>query len=209
MIGRVFFHYAAVMCGIDEPQTQTTQAERDLLTRYLPGRKRIVEIGVFEGFTTRVLADHADSDATIYGVDPFFTGRIGVSWGLGIASAHNREHLRSGRLKFVKTLSTDVGTQAPAEVDYVFIDGDHSLDAIRVDWAFWSARLAPNGVIVLHDTLLSNGRTAEFGSHRYFRDHIRHDPRFEIVAQVDSLSVMSKTAASCRDVRATSLDASF
>jgi predicted O-methyltransferase YrrM len=194
MMGRTFLHYARVLAGRELPQTQTTEAERGLLFAHLQGRKRIVEIGVFEGFTTRLLAEHSEPDAIVYGVDPFFTGRVAVSWGLLIARAYNRAHLARGKLRLVRAFSTQVGDAVPATVDYVFIDGDHSLEAIRADWDFWSARVVPGGIIALHDTLIVPG-VPEFGSHRYFRDHIQHDSRFEIVGQVDSLTVLRKSLA--------------
>jgi predicted O-methyltransferase YrrM len=100
--------------------------------------------------------------------------------------------LASGKVKFVRTLSTDVGNEVPSLVDYVFIDGDHSLKGITEDWAFWGSRVAPGGVIALHDTLTTPGHVVEFGSHQYFRSHIQHDQRFQIIAQVDSLSILSK-----------------
>jgi predicted O-methyltransferase YrrM len=190
-MGKVFAHYLRVLFGSELPHTQTTQAERDLLTAHLPGRKRIVEIGVFEGFTTRLLAQHSDPDATVYAVDRFFTGRIGISWGLRIASAYNRKHLATGRLKLVRALSTHVGNHVPPSVDYVFIDADHSLEGITADWAFWSSRLESGGIIALHDTVPTSDR-AIYGSHQYFQSYIQYDPLFEIVAQRDSLSVLAK-----------------
>jgi hypothetical protein len=74
MLGNTFLDYLGVTLGISAPVTQTTSTERQLLTNYLPGKKAIVEVGVFEGFTTRELADASDTDATVYGIDPFFTG---------------------------------------------------------------------------------------------------------------------------------------
>lgn len=192
MIGKSFAHYVAVAIGSELPQTQTTEVERELLTKHLPGRKRIVEIGVYEGFTTRILAEASDPDATIYGVDPFFTGRLGICWGLLIAESYNRKHLASGKLKLVRTLSTEVRDRVPQAVDFVFIDADHSLEGIAADWAFWSARIEPDGIIALHDTLLTpdQPQSAELGSHQYFRSYIQHDPRFETVGQIDSLTVL-------------------
>lgn len=195
MIGKSAMHYVRVVLGLDQPQTQTTPAERDVLSSFLPGAKRIVEVGVFEGFTTRVLAERADRDAVIYGIDPFFTGRLGISWGERIARAFNARALASGRVRFVNKLSTDVDdNDVPPPVDFVFIDGDHSLAGIKADWAFWTERLPPGGVIGLHDTLLTPEKPPGYtlGSIEYFRDHIRHDPGFEIVKQQDSLSVLRK-----------------
>lgn len=194
MIGRTFAHYVSVMCGVGSPQTQTTEAERELLKVHVRGRKRVVEIGVFEGFTTRILAEACDPDSVIYGVDPFFKGRLGLAWGLGIAKSYNRAYLASGKVKFVRTLSTKVGDKVPAEVDFVFIDADHSLRGIAEDWAFWSGRLVAGGIVALHDTILVPGQpaSAELGSHQYFRSHIRSDSRFDLVGQIDSLSVLRK-----------------
>lgn len=194
MIGRSFIHYIRVLSGCDQPQTQTTVAEREILTRYLKGAKRIVEIGVFEGFTTRVLAERADPDAVIYGIDPFFSGRLGLSWGKLIASRYNRRDLAVGRIRLVAKLSTEVAEDVPTPVDLVFIDGDHSLPGISADWAFWRTRVQPGGIIALHDTLVTPEKPPGYslGSIDYFRDHICHDEDFEIVAQQDSLSVMRK-----------------
>ena len=83
MFGKTFSHYLGVLLGSELPQTQTTLAERDLLKKYIPGKKRIVEIGVFEGFTTQVLAEESDPDSTIYGVDPFFRARIQLASATG------------------------------------------------------------------------------------------------------------------------------
>ncbi len=194
MIGKSALHYARVILGIDEPQTQTTSAERELLASFLPGAKRIVEIGVFEGLTTRMLAERSDSDAVIYGIDPFFTGRLGISWGERIARSYNSRHLASGKLRLVPKLSTNVDGEVPTPVDFVFIDGDHSLDGVTKDWAYWTERLKPGGVIAMHDTLLTPEKPPGYtlGSIDYFRNFICHDARFELLCQQDSMSVLKK-----------------
>jgi predicted O-methyltransferase YrrM len=194
LIGHSVLHYARVLAGLDLPQTQTTLAERELLASVLPGAKRVVEIGVFEGFTTRVLAERADADTVVYGIDPFLTGRLGISWGGRIACHYNRRYLASGKIRFIAKFSAEVDGEVPTPVDLVFIDGDHSLPGISADWACWSERVSPGGIIALHDTLLTSGRPEGYtlGSIAYFRDYIRHDPRFDIVRQQDSLSVLRK-----------------
>jgi len=194
LIGKTVRHYLSVRLGLDIPQTQTTEAERVTLKEYLPGKKRIVEIGVFEGFTTRLLAEASDTDATVYGVDPFFSGRVGISWGRKITETYNHTHIKNGKLKLIPTLSTEVGEQVPDKIDYVFIDGDHSLRVFTEDWTYWSVRVRTGGIIALHDTLHGPGQSSEreFGSHKYFRSHIQHDERFDIVDRQDSLSVLKK-----------------
>lgn len=194
MIGKSVLHYARVVAGLDEPQTQTTQAERDLLATYLPGAKRVVEIGVFECRTTRMLTERADADAVVYGIDTFFSGRLGISWGERIARSYNGRHLASGKLRLVAKFSTDVDDDVPTPVDLVFIDGDHSLNGITKDWAYWTDRLKAGGIIALHDTLLTPVKPPAYtlGSIEYFHDHIRHASRFELLRQQDSMSVLRK-----------------
>jgi hypothetical protein len=48
----------------------------------------------------------------------------------------------------------------------------------------------------LHDTLVPpyNPGVAKLGSHKYFVEHIQHDARFEMVEQVDSLSILRRVA---------------
>lgn len=194
MIGRTFLHYLGVLRGTDQPQTQTTFGERELLCSFLHGRQRIVEIGVFEGLTTRQLAECSDEESIIYGVDPFFPGRFGICWGKQIAYHYNRDFLMSGKVRLVCHRSTEVGSEVPPEVDLVFVDGDHTLSGISADWAFWSLRLVSGGLIALHDTVVTPDKPPGYvlGTYTYFRDYIQHDVRFEVVGQRESLSILRK-----------------
>lgn len=197
VIGSTALRFMAIAVGAQQPKTQTTEAERALLKKYLNGKKKVVEIGVFEGFTTKFLTEHSDANTRVWGVDPFFKGRVGISWGYQMSRVFNADAIRSDKLTFVRTFSTDVGDQVPAEVDFVFIDADHSLEGITADWEFWRNRIAPGGIIALHDSLVPahNPRVAEFGSHKYFESHIRFDSDFELVETADSLAVLSRKIA--------------
>lgn len=194
MIGKTVLHYLGVLLGASHPETQTTAAERAAIANRLPGAKVIVEIGVYEGFTTRFLAEHADEDATIYGIDPFLPGRLGVCWSEGIARHAVKDHLRTGRVKLVKTLSTQTGNAIPQSVDFVFVDGDHSLKGITADWTHWRERVRRGGIIALHDSFLTPDKPDGYtlGSIDFFHDHIRHDDAFEMIEQQDSLSILRK-----------------
>ena len=102
--------------------------------------------------------------------------------------------MHSGKIRFVRRRSTAVGEEVPPQVDFVFIDADHSLSGISADWAFWSDRVVGGGVVGLHDTLaVPNERSGRLlGSHIFFRDNIRHDVRFEVVGQRDTLCILRK-----------------
>ena len=38
-----------------------------------------------------------------------------------------------------------------ASVDFLFIDADHSYEAVKADWSQWFPKVKRNGYIALHD----------------------------------------------------------
>jgi predicted O-methyltransferase YrrM len=187
-------HLIKYRLGLDEAQTQTTQYERDCISRYAVGKLRAVEIGVFEGVTTGVIASALPEGAELFGVDPFIAGRAGICWGKSIATKEAYHFKPRCHISFVEEFSHEASLKIDGTFDFVFIDGDHSLQGIIQDWDDWSARVDAGGIIALHDTVVPahNPNVANLGSHRYFLDHIQHDDRFEIIEQVDSLSILRR-----------------
>ena len=194
-IGHTFAHAAKYFLGRDEPHTQTTTRERASLAKHVLGKRRIVEIGVYEGVTTRTLADTLGRDAVLYAVDPFGGGRVGICWNELIARRHAGGHLGLGKVIFVKAKSFEAARQLTGMFDFIFVDGDHSLEGITRDWHDWSPRVVEGGIVALHDTRppAHDPSVADLGSCRYFASHIVADPRFALVEQVDSLSILRRT----------------
>jgi hypothetical protein len=64
--------------GFKEPITQTSEAERDCIARHAVRRKRIAEIGVFQGVTTRRLREVMHPEGVLFAIDPFYKNRLGV-----------------------------------------------------------------------------------------------------------------------------------
>jgi len=193
-MAKAFQHLIKYWLGLDRAQTQTTQAERDCIVRHATGRKRAVEIGVYEGVTTGTIAAALPPDATLFGIDPFIAGRIGICWGKPIARREARRGKPKCKVVFIEEFSPAAAAKIEGTFDFVFIDGDHSLDGITQDWQDWAPRLDEDGIIALHDTVVPahNAGVANLGSHQYFVEHIQHDPEFELIEQVDSLSVLRR-----------------
>jgi predicted O-methyltransferase YrrM len=193
-MGKTIKHLIRYFLGLEAAQSQTTELERAALTRYANGRKRLAEIGVFEGLTTALLARAMAPDGVLNAIDPFFSGRLGICWGAWIARREVEKTCKKSRVRFIEEFSYDALPAVEGPLDFLFVDGDHSLEGIQRDWADWSPKIAAGGIIALHDTRIPahNPRVAELGSHQYFEQHIRHDPRFEIVEQVDSLSILRR-----------------
>ena len=189
-----FIHFLRYLSGLDPAASQTTPAERTVIARHAAGKRALVEIGVFEGLTTGVIGRAMAADGVLYGIDPFIPGRLGICRGKLVAGREIADLRRTRRVVFVRKFSFDALADVPRELDFAFIDGDHSLDAIARDWADWSPRVTAGGIMALHDTLVPphNPGVAALGSCRYYESHIRHDDRFEIVEQVHSLTVLRR-----------------
>ena len=78
-------------------------------------------------------------------------------------------------------------------VSLIFIDGDHSYDGLAGDWFAWKPLVAPGGLVCLHDSRSTAGRDIEHaGSVRATKEIVLKDPDFELVDEVDSLTVVQK-----------------
>lgn len=189
-------HLVLWAIGRRAAETQTTDAERQALVSCAQGRRRVVEIGVWHGVTTRLLRRAMAPDGVLWAVDPFPKGRLGFSMQRIVARSHVRQE-RHGRVRWVRTtgdraaaLYRQSGEPRP---DMVFIDGDHTYDVARADWREWSELIAPGGVIALHDSRSTATRDIErAGSVRVTREMVLRDSRFEVVEEVDSLTVVRR-----------------
>ena len=165
-----------------------------MIARHATGAHCAVEIGVYEGVTTLVIAASMAPDGILYGVDPFLRGSLGISYGKVITErALRREHL-SHKVQLIEKFSYDAAPFVTAPLDFAFIDGDHHYEAIERDWSDWSVKIKLGGLIALHDTQTPahDLGVAGYGSVRYFRETIARDPRFQVVDSADSLNVLRR-----------------
>jgi predicted O-methyltransferase YrrM len=188
---RVLKHYIAWSWGLADAETQTTPAERDCLARHASGRRRLVEIGVWHGVTTRRLRTAMDPDGTLIAVDPFPAGRLGISLQQRIAH-HEVGETVNGRVVWVRKTGADAA-RGHSPVDFVFIDGDHSEQGLLADWNAWSPLIETGGVIALHDSRSSNDRLIDdAGSVKVTNEVVLPDRRFELIDAVDTLTVLRR-----------------
>lgn len=191
-------HFLLWLAGARGAETQTTARERAALASRAAGRRRIVEIGVWHGVTTAVLREAMAPDGELWAVDPFPPGRLGVSLQQPIARAEVRR-VRNGAVRWMRTTGEDAaaryrGEGAPA-VDLIFIDGDHSYDGLVRDWRAWSPLVATGGLVCLHDSRSTpERRIDDAGSVAATAKVVRTDPAFELVDEVDSLTIVRRIA---------------
>lgn len=194
MTGRALLHYIKYLLGIDTPDSQTSLKEREVIKKYAANSNTCAEIGVFEGLNTTAIAKAMKPDGILYAIDPFFKGKLGTSYPQKIATHMLKKNNLERKVKIIQKMSFDAGNDVPENVDFIFIDGDHSLEGIEKDWKIFSPKIKLNGIIALHDTSVPehNPDVAELGSFKYFNSVIKNDQRFEVVETVDSLNVLRR-----------------
>ncbi|MGB2713341.1 MAG: class I SAM-dependent methyltransferase [Vicinamibacterales bacterium] len=189
-------HFVFWLLGLRSPETQTTERERAALARRAAGCSRLVEIGVWHGVTTSVLRRAMASTGVLWAVDPFPPGRLSFSLQQPIARSEVRR-VQNGVVRWVR----ETGEQAASTyrqageppVDLVFIDGDHSYEGLVSDWRAWSPLVRAGGVICLHDSRSTPERRIDgAGSVRATSEVVLTDPAFELVEQVDSLTIVRR-----------------
>jgi predicted O-methyltransferase YrrM len=189
MLKSIQVHWLLHRMGLQKVRTHTRQVEHEVLERYVQGQRHIVELGVFEGASSLMLRKAMAVDGKLWCVDPFPRGRFGISYQYLIA---NREVNKStnGTVGFVQKLSHEAvkGWQEP--IDLLFIDADHSYQAVRRDWDDWSPYVKAGGIIALHDS-----RTLKYpGVLKLVKEITADEGAYRNVEEVATLTVFEKLA---------------
>lgn len=187
-------HFISCYLGFDKPHSQTTENEKKAISKYAANSKAAVEIGVYEGVNTVNIAKQINSGALLYAIDPFVKGRLGICYYEKIAKLQVKKNAVAGKIKFISAYSPEAAPLVPGQVDFIFIDGDHSIEGIKKDWDLYAGKVQPGGYMLLHDTRVPahDPSVAQLGSHQYFESVIKSDPRFQVVDAVDSLTVLKR-----------------
>ncbi len=104
--------------------------------------RRVLEVGSYRGYTTRLLAEHTPDSCRIVAFD---------------RDPRHGEAYRGTELeRKIERRVGSVGPEAfamdpPGSFDLIFLDADHVLEAVHHDTSVLLPLVAPNGVFVWHD----------------------------------------------------------
>lgn len=156
-----------------------------------------MELGTDEGANSLNLRTAMHPEGVLYLVDPYEPGRLGVNFSFLIARREVSKS-RNGRVVFVRKSSQEAALDWRGEIDFVFIDGDHSREGALRDWLDWSPHVTETGLVAFHDAHVFSGGWAEpsWGPVRVVAEILegRHavGGRFEVAETVDSLVVLRR-----------------
>jgi hypothetical protein len=137
---------------------------REQLLKFLPPGGCVAEIGVFRGdFSEAILA--AAKPSRLHLIDPW-SHQTGADYQLddsNLSDAGHVENLRHVQQRFAEQIATgqvvlhrDRSENVAAEftdasLDWIYVDGRHTFDAVFQDLELYRAKVKPGGFILGHD----------------------------------------------------------
>jgi len=161
------------------------------------GKGLIVEIGSWKGRSTVWLAAGARlAAARVYAVDPHVGSREDPD--ATTLAAFRANLALVGLADAVEPLvmtSAEAARMLDAPIELLFIDGDHSYEAVRLDAELWLPKLVEGGSVMFHDV----GTTGYSGPRRVFRRSICWNAEFTGIRRIGSMVAARRTRR--RDVK--------
>jgi hypothetical protein len=186
----------AVGTGVIPPRTMHSDGEAALLADLARGRRRVVEIGVFEGSSAIVLCEALDPAAELHLVDPFGhqpsalrEGAAATEWATRRVVERAAKRSSGPQLHWHVGFSASVAERWTLPVDLVFIDGDHSEIGVAKDWDLWHPFVVERGTVLFHDARESQPGGSGLPGPSAVVDRLFRGPRalpdWEIAEEVD------------------------
>lgn len=146
-----------------------------------------VEIGRFKGGSTFLLAQ-AMNEGRLISLDLHLKLMLkseGKSYDQELKNALSKYGLE----KKVQILVADSSNypNSSLELDYIFIDGDHSYEGVKKDYLHWIQRLKKSSDIFIHDACSERDFSTEHREIAKFVQELRLDERIKKISQVGSL----------------------
>lgn len=166
------------------------------LARRLPAGARIVEIGSWKGKSTYCLAKGL-RDGRIVAIDPFDgAGESGHSYDRFKGETPLIEQFRANltRDQMLEKVDIKVGRSSSfvgqvGPIDFLFIDGDHSIEGCKYDFEAFSPSVKAEGFVAFHDY---NHRRPELGPTWVVENLVTPAKAWEPVGKWDTLVVFRR-----------------
>lgn len=122
------------------------------LTLSLKEHSIIVEIGSYLGASSSFLAYAAkEKNHIVYCVDTW--KNEGMSEGERDTFAEFRKNIEPLKdyIHILRGCSVDIAKTFNEKIDLLFIDGDHSYEAVKADVEYWLPKVKNHGIVIFHD----------------------------------------------------------
>jgi SAM-dependent methyltransferase len=167
-------------------------AIRELLNEYDSEIKGI-EIGVLNGETSAFLLG-INARITLAGIDPIIPDSMEATL-IGSRDAIQKNTLFAGsRWTFIQDYSFNCYYHFQDDtIDFLFIDGDHTYEAVKRDFVLFFPKIKSGGLLFFHDSRMNRGgANFHVGSSEFVDQLIGGDERLELIGEAFSLTCFKK-----------------
>ena len=182
--------------GLRPILAQHTLAESEALRSWACGRKTMVEIGVAEGASALALREVMDPEGALYLIDPFHLSRFPLLNTMKRIARMTVNRCRNGRVVWIEKFSFEAVKGWITPIDFLFLDGDHSEDAVQRDWQNWHQFVTVGGIAAFHDarTFAGGWTSSSDGPVKVVDELFRNGglSGWEIVDEIHSLVVVRR-----------------
>jgi hypothetical protein len=133
------------------------------------------------------------ADGSLYLIDPYHLSSLGPLSPTRLIAHRLVASVRRGSVIWVEEFSGTAANGWSTPIDFLFVDGDHSYAAVKADWDEWTAHLAPDGHVALHDAGTKAAWTTDDDGPVMLVNALREESHnWTIVDEVDSLVVFGR-----------------
>lgn len=127
--------------------------------------KTIVDLGVDYGYSSFCFS--LPNIGNVYGIDSFEGDNHAGKRDTYEYVLSKKKELELDNLTIIKGYFDDVVKTWDKQIDILHIDGLHTYEAVKNDFETWIRFLNPNGIILMHDTMVDN---PDFGVSKFFKE---------------------------------------
>ncbi|MEW6558558.1 MAG: class I SAM-dependent methyltransferase, partial [Elusimicrobiota bacterium] len=147
LINRIVHSYTLgfikYLLGFRKAYTSLTSREHEILSVFAKGKKCIIEVGVFEGTTSKIFCQSMDSGGKLYLIDPYFLELrleklLNFSFPQFIAKREIRKW--NHQVKFIRQTSVEAAhtlLKSQIKAELIFIDAKHDYYSVLEDFKIW------------------------------------------------------------------------
>lgn len=151
------------------------------------------EIGVLNAETSLFFLEKFQN-LTLVGIDPLIPDSMESSLIGDIKIIEENTESYKSRWKFYQDYSFNIDSQFENEsFDFIFIDGDHTYDAVLEDFKMYLPKVKKGGLVFVHDSRMNRGgANFHVGSSQFADKTIANDDRVTLVGEAFSLTCFVK-----------------
>ncbi len=141
--------------GVRPPLSDITAAETELILRHAGGFALGVELGVFEGGTAIRLGEAVGPGGELVLVDPYPPGKL---LGINMSRVTARRAVGRGvdaKVRWLRQTSSEAARGWDEQIDFLRVDGVHTLEGVQRDWSDWSPWIRPGGNVAVRADVVS------------------------------------------------------